>query len=332
MQISNKYQVMPPLTPEEYHGLKGDIAENGVLVSVVQDEEGTIIDGHYRVQAYQQLEAEGRIAGGYPVDVRSGLTEDEKRDLAWRLNMQRRHLNQAQKQKAIIAKLKESPQWSDNRIAQLLGVDHKTVRVQRVILEGSRGIPKVEKVIGTDGKEYPRELEKKVKDKLQDAGLKPRFAAAYAQGLVQGAVTRERDEGPLWGENAAPTPSPQVQPTQAPDRTDWTDEEQALFERVMDGETVVANMHNDGHPSLVEWAKAVGRFVLIDRRNKWGNPFELGEDGDRDTVVDNFEQHYLPYKPSLWNKREDLRGGKVLGCWCAPKRCHGDVLKSWAEA
>jgi ParB-like chromosome segregation protein Spo0J len=201
MEISDRYQVMPPLTREEYWALKEDIAENGVLVSVVQDEEGTIIDGHYRVQAYQELEAEGRAAGGFPTQERTGLTEDEKRDLAWRLNMQRRHLNQAQKQEAIRKKLKESPEWADNRIAQLLGVDHKTVRVHRVMLEGIKGIPKVQKVIGTDGKEYPRELEKRVKGKLQDAGFNRTFAAGLAQGLVQGAVTRER-ESPLRGAGA----------------------------------------------------------------------------------------------------------------------------------
>jgi len=27
----------------------------------------------------------------------------------------------------------------------------------------------------------------------------------------------------------------------------------------------------------------------------------------------------------------ELRG-KVLGCWCAPKACHGDVLVSLANA
>jgi hypothetical protein len=113
-----------------------------------------------------------------------------------------------------------------------------------------------------------------------------------------------------------------------PDLTNWTDEEQSLFKRVMAGETVVVHMHNYGHPNLVAWAKATGRFVRIDRRSEWGNPFETPADGDRDAVVDNFEQHYLPYKPSLWNKREELRGGKVLGCWCAPERCHGHSLVS----
>jgi hypothetical protein len=136
-------------------------------------------------------------------------------------------------------------------------------------------------------------------------------------------LTRQKVEGPFRWPNAAPTPSPQ---------TDWTDEEQALFKRMKAGETVVVNMRNDGHPNLVAWAKANGRFVRIDRESKWGNPFETPGDGDRDTVVENFEQHYLPYKRSLLNKLEEIKGGKVLGCWCAPKRCHGYSLKARAEA
>jgi ParB-like chromosome segregation protein Spo0J len=335
MQVSDKYQVMPPLTREEYQALKEDIAENGVLVPVVHDEEGTIIDGHYRVQACQELEAEGRAAGGFPTQERTGLTEDEKLDLAWRLNMQRRHLNQEQKQDAIIAKLKESPEWADNRIAQLLGVDHKTVRVQRVILEGSKGIPKVEKVIGTDGKEYPRELEKKVKDKLQDAGFNRRFAAGLAQGLVQGAVTRERVEGPpQWASDPGAVHSLPEDLSEEMPFDHWSDEERALLDAFRAGESIVVNVHKNGpHENLVPWLRATDQLTEADRKTEWGNPFVEGEDGDgdRETVVRNFEQHYLPFKPSLRRKLSQMEGPTAWGCWCAPELCHCDVLIAWKE-
>ena len=94
--MENKYQVMPPLSDEEYEGLKGDIAENGVQVPVVLDADDNIIDGYHRVRAWQELNAEGHDLDPYPEQIRSELTTDaEKRDLAWRLNMQRRHLNRA---------------------------------------------------------------------------------------------------------------------------------------------------------------------------------------------------------------------------------------------
>ena len=190
-ETTNRYQVMPPLTDEEYRALKEDIAENGVMVPVVQDTEGNIIDGHHRVRAYQELAAEGRAAGGYPIAERSGLTTDEKRDLAWRLNMQRRHLNQAQKHAAIERKLKESPEWADNRIAKLLGVDGKTVRFARVQLEGRKEIAKLTKLIGSDGKEYPRQLDNKLRGAFRDAGMKPNAADKFARWTTQMALLPE---------------------------------------------------------------------------------------------------------------------------------------------
>jgi hypothetical protein len=113
--------------------------------------------------------------------------------------------------------------------------------------------------------------------------------------------------------------------------TGWTDEERSLLERLQAGETIVINMHQDGHPKLKAWAEKAEVFVRIDRRSDWGNPFEEGKDGDRETVIYNFEHHYLPYKLSLYARRSELQGGKALGCWCAPARCHGHVLKGWAE-
>ena len=157
MQRTRTYQVMPPLSEEEYEALKTDIAENGVLVPVVKDTDGNIIDGHHRVRAYEELRADGSAVPMYPTSTRSDLTTDaEKRDLAWKLNMQRRHLDQAQKRDAIAAKLKESPEWADNRIAHLLGVDSKTVRSVRTSLEMRAELPKVELLEGKDGKYYPR--------------------------------------------------------------------------------------------------------------------------------------------------------------------------------
>jgi ParB-like chromosome segregation protein Spo0J len=157
MEATHKYQVMPQLSEEEYQALKEDIAENGVLVPVVEDADGTVIDGHHRIRAWAELAEEGRAVPSYPTTTRSDLNSDaEKSELAWRLNMQRRHLDRAQKGQAIAAKLRETPEWADNRIAQLLGVDNKTVRAVRELLERQGQIPKPDMLIGKDGKRYPR--------------------------------------------------------------------------------------------------------------------------------------------------------------------------------
>lgn len=70
--------------------------------------------------------------------------------------------------------------------------------------------------------------------------------------------------------------------------------------------------------------------VYIGRPSKWGNPFVLGQDGDRSAVVVKYEA-WLKKQPHLMAALSELRG-KTLGCWCSPKACHGDVLARLAEA
>jgi hypothetical protein len=64
--------------------------------------------------------------------------------------------------------------------------------------------------------------------------------------------------------------------------------------------------------------------VYIGRPSKWGNPFEIGIDGDRATVIEKYRE-YILNKPELLKCLPELKN-KVLGCWCKPKPCHGDVL------
>jgi len=109
----------------------------------------------------------------------------------------------------------------------------------------------------------------------------------------------------------------------------WSDDERDLLKRLRDGQTIVLSLRG-AHNDLIEWADAAGLYMRIDRATRWGNPFETPDDGDRATVIRNFARHYLPHKPSLTDRIDELRG-KALGCWCAPESCHGDVLKAWAE-
>jgi len=110
---------------------------------------------------------------------------------------------------------------------------------------------------------------------------------------------------------------------------EWTEDELDRRATVEAGGTVVANLHQDTDQALLAWARSSGRFQRIDRNTDWGNPFELGPDGDRDTVCDSFEI-YFGRKYSLQERITELEG-KVLGCWCYPKRCHGDHLVSKIE-
>jgi hypothetical protein len=71
--------------------------------------------------------------------------------------------------------------------------------------------------------------------------------------------------------------------------------------------------------------------VYIGRPSKWGNPFSH-KDGtkaqfkvsSREEAVSKYRE-FLTTNPSLLKDLPELKG-KILGCWCSPKACHGDVL------
>ena len=70
-----------------------------------------------------------------------------------------------------------------------------------------------------------------------------------------------------------------------------------------------------------------------------GNPFIIVRDGDRKKAIRKYPdflktamQNGARIKAEL-ERREELnrKGGLVLICWCAPSKCHGDVIKELLE-
>src|SRR5215472_1852678 len=148
---TGKYQLLPAMTPAEFEALQADIAERGVVVPIDIDEDGEIIDGHHRYQAWLALKKNEPP----PAIVRAGLSDDEKRAFARKNNILRRHLTREQVRAVVAAQLKDTPQWADNRIAKEIGVDGKTVESVRGDLLATSEIPKLDRLIGADGKERP---------------------------------------------------------------------------------------------------------------------------------------------------------------------------------
>lgn len=70
--------------------------------------------------------------------------------------------------------------------------------------------------------------------------------------------------------------------------------------------------------------------VYIGRGSKWGNPFIIGRDGNRDEVCNKYEA-WLYRQPALMVQLSELKG-KRLGCFCKPQRCHGDLLAKLANS
>ena len=82
--------------------------------------------------------------------------------------------------------------------------------------------------------------------------------------------------------------------------------------------TTVVNINNSEHE------------VYIGRASRWGNRFVIGIDGTRLEVIKKYKDWLLGNK-KLMNDIMEL-DGKILGCHCKPKRCHGDVLVDIIEA
>ena len=62
--------------------------------------------------------------------------------------------------------------------------------------------------------------------------------------------------------------------------------------------------------------------VYIGRPSKWGNPFKLGRDGNREEVIKKF-RNWLLTKPDLIEQAKKELKGKDLVCSCKPKACRG---------
>lgn len=65
--------------------------------------------------------------------------------------------------------------------------------------------------------------------------------------------------------------------------------------------------------------------VYIGRPSKFGNPFEIGKDGTRKEVIQKYKAWLLKNPELIKQIKAELKG-KVLGCWCSPDECHGDIL------
>jgi hypothetical protein len=81
---------------------------------------------------------------------------------------------------------------------------------------------------------------------------------------------------------------------------------------------------------LVVHCKQSKYDVYIGRPGPYGNPFEIGKDGTREEVVEKYAEWVLTQPELLATIKTELKN-KTLGCWCAPKLCHGDILVELAQ-
>lgn len=313
--------LIPPLPYEEFTELEQAIINDGcrdALVVWFNDEtlRPVLIDGHHRYQICKKH------------DVRFETVEkefDSREDVKiWMIRNQfgRRNLTPyvkttlaLQLEPLLAAKAKQnqvarkgeqagtSCQKSDNlitpidtkkEVAKVAGVSHDTVAKVKLINSNQDLI----------NREIIDDLRSNRRSINEVANIIKETKAASIN-LVQKPVIEEPK---------------QTQPE--PAKSVLTEDQARRLTLAMDGVTQIANISNDR--VLIDLATQKGIYEKIDRNTVWGNPFVLGDDGDRETVIENYRD-YLTKKPSLQRQSQNLRG-KILGCWCYPQNCHGHVL------
>jgi len=72
--------------------------------------------------------------------------------------------------------------------------------------------------------------------------------------------------------------------------------------------------------------------VYIGRPSIFGNPFSVKEYG-RESCIEKYREYfYKRIKEDVKFKEEVLKlKDKVLGCFCKPLACHGDVIKEYLD-
>lgn len=86
--------------------------------------------------------------------------------------------------------------------------------------------------------------------------------------------------------------------------------------------TSIVNKHVD--PNFDVWC---GRGSIF------GNPYAIGVDGDRATVIARYRQWFafMLRDPIFVAALKNLKN-KRLACVCVPKPCHLEVIKEWVDS
>lgn len=118
------FQVMPPLSPDERAELEASIVADGVQVPILVAPDGTIIDGHHRDEIARKhaLHCPRIVAEGDAAKLRG---------LAFKLNLNRRHLTREQKRALVAESIKADPQLSDREHGRRAGVSKNTAAAVR---------------------------------------------------------------------------------------------------------------------------------------------------------------------------------------------------------
>lgn len=290
--------VWPMLDDAKLDDLAADIRDHGQH-NPIWTFDGMILDGRNRFEAC-------RRAGVKPIVME--YKGDEPTAFAVSLNDRRRHMGKSALA-AVAAELEPFFAEDAKRRQKAAGGDKKSERARSVVEKVPQAI---------DATTAPKAREEAAKS----VGVNDRYVSDAKKVKQEAPEVFERlKAGKITLQDAKREVA--KKPTD-----DWKKDERDRQERCEGGATVIANASRD--KNLIAWAEREGLAVRVDRGTRYGNPFILGEDGDRDEVCDAYRKHYLPHKPSIEERAHELVG-KVLVCHCYPERCHAEHLVNLAR-
>jgi N6-adenosine-specific RNA methylase IME4/ParB-like chromosome segregation protein Spo0J len=186
--MTTPLQLFDALPAHIEDALRASIERFGVLVPVVRDQRGRIIDGHHRARIADKMGVT------YRVDVVSVADDDEAREIARTLNTARRHLSGEQLREHIVMLARRvTPsgvgELSQNEIAQVAGVSRQYVGqvLNDPQLASTCKLP--DSRWGTDGKVRPARRPTLVAAKDEREAEQAQQALATLDGTAEGTLT-----------------------------------------------------------------------------------------------------------------------------------------------
>ncbi len=184
------FQPMPDLSSDQLAALKVDIIKNGIIMPVVVDQHGRVIDGHNRRRIADELGIP------CPTETHHVADDEEAHELALTLNCARRHLTREQIRVLIGTEIARRPGDSDRAIARRIGCDHKTVGSVR-----GGEIPHLSKLDSDDEAQIPTDAE---------------LGAHFAE-MIDGSLPARRGPDTVVGIDPSPKPKPKPRRASFPD-------------------------------------------------------------------------------------------------------------------
>ena len=327
LKIKEEFKkLIPPLTAEEFKQLETNCIDEGIRDAIVTWN-GFIIDGHNRY----------KIATDWQLSFKTieKAFDSEEAVKEWMIINQFGRRNLSNYQRSVLAlELEEIFEKKAKENLKLAGQSYSPK-------EGSVNSPKVTTLFEESIEKKPIEIKpidtRKELSKIAGVGeqtisrvkvIEAKAEESVKEKLLNGEISINQAYKEIKEQKAQDFKAKIEERIEHKTQTQPISlDEQKMLNQIANGETVVINMNTHFH--VLKYAKDKGIYKQIDRYSEFGNPFFLDSDGNRDQVCDGYIE-YFKHKRSLHNKVGDLKG-KVLGCHCAPLRCHGDYLKQLAD-